>query len=481
MNITIGVPWNIADTFIFLSYFFLMVWIGLRFSKRANKGMSEYFLSGRSLTLPLVMGTMMTAWYDGYSVVGVAEWAMTTGIAAMIVYVIPVTISRIPFAIWIAPFVRGKIPEDCMTVPDLLEYLYDKKAKVLGAIAVLAGVLYNGVNFLCVAQLVHLIFGLPNWTAVLVSGVTIGAYVFASGLWAVTVTDVFQLGYMSISAGIAIIYAMNMVGGFEGIFAALNPVAPALFEPTGQMAIPQMLAWALLGMSIYTEPVMYQRFSASDSAQTAKLSFLFCIPMWLTFSSAMVLLGFCAKTMYPDMQSYEAFWNLIFNALPGGLRGLFAAGLVAAVMSTVSSSLLVQSAALVKDIYGAFRRTPMTDEQMMKANKYAMLILLAFSMISTQAWLSSILNGLLFVTGFQVAGLFVPMVVGMFYKKRTATAGWFTILFGFALYLLWQFGLTAPFGIPANDVTWFCSLVVYFVMCKLTYKGKNEINGGELR
>lgn len=470
----VNVAWSIADTVILLSYFVIMIAIALRFTGKANKSMSNYFLSGRSLTLPLVIGTMMTTWYDGYSVVGVAEYGATIGIAGMIVYVIPCTLTRIPFALWIAPLVRGRIPEDCLTIPDLMEFLYDKKAKFLGTIAVLAGVLYNGVNFLVISQLLQMMFDLPGFIATIISGIIVAIYVLGSGMWSVTMTDVFQFGYMSISVGIAVVMVMNHVGGWESIYDALHTTQPELFEPTGGMAPMTALAWGLIGLSIYTEPVMYQRFSASDSAKTAKRSFLFCIPMWLVFSSAVIMIGFAARTLHPDAEFYEAFWTTIFDILPSGIRGFFVAGLIAAVLSSLSSYILVQSAACTKDIYTSFSKNEPTDKQQIKWNKIATVAIIIFSMLSTNAWMESLLDGLFFVTGFQVAGTFIPLVVGMFHSKRTPQAGWIATAFGYVFWLVWQFALSAPFDIPANNITWVCAFVVYFIVWKITYKGEDN-------
>lgn len=465
-----NVPWSGLDSAVIISYLLLMILIGLRFSGKANKSMKNYFLSGRSLTLPLVIGTMMTSWYDGYSIVGVAQYGATIGIAGMIIYVIPCTLTRIPFALWIAPFVRGKIPEDCLTVPDLMEFLYNRKAKILGAIAVIAGVLYNGVNMLVISQLLQFMFNFPAFVAIILSGIIVAIYVLASGMWSVTMTDVFQFAYMSIAVGIAVIMVMKNVGGFEAIYASLNPVQPELFQATGGMPAAEALAWALIGLSIYTEPMMYQRFSASDSARTAKRSFMFCIPMWLVFSSAVIMIGFAARTTYPDLEFYEAFWYTIFDALPMGLRGLFVAGLIAAVMSTLSSYILVQSASCTRDLYSGFTGKMLDDKKMIKYNKIATVAIIIFSMLSTQAWLESLLDGLFFVTGFQVAGLFVPIVAGIFYSKRTPQAGWITTAFGYVFWMVWEFGLKAPWDIPANTITWIVCIFVFFILCKLTYK-----------
>jgi SSS family solute:Na+ symporter len=439
--------------------------------------MKNYFLSGRSLTLPLVIGTMMTSWYDGYSVVGVAEYGATIGIAGMIVYVIPCTLTRIPFAVWIAPLVRGKIPEDCVTIPDLMEFLYGKKARLLSTISIMAGVLYNGVNFLIISQLLQYMFDLPSWIAIVCSGIILAIYVLVSGMWSVTMTDTFQLVYMSISVGIAVIIIMHETGGWEVIYNSLHDEAPGLFEATGRMPPMTALAWGLIGMSIYTEPIMYQRFSASDSARTAKRSFLFCIPMWLVFSSCVILIGFCARTLHPDLVFYESFWTTTLDMLPGGLRGFFVAGFISAVLSTLSSEILIQSTAFTRDIYYALSKNKIDDQKQIRNNKIATVVIICFSMLSTQAWLESILNGFLFITGFRVAGTFIPLVVGMFFKKRTPAAGWVTILFGFTFFLLWQFAFDAPFGIPANNITWLLALAVYFIVWRITYKNPDTLSG----
>ncbi|HZK02325.1 MAG TPA: sodium:solute symporter family protein [Anaerovoracaceae bacterium] len=465
-----NVPWSGFDTFVIISYLILMVLIGLRFRGKANKSMSSYFLSGRSLALPLVIGTMMTSWYDGYSIVGVAQYGATIGIAGMIVYVIPCTLTRIPFALWIAPFVRGRIPEDCLTIPDLLEYFYDRKAKVLGAIAVNIGILYNGVNMLVISQLLQYMFNFPPALSVIISGLIVAIYVLSSGMWSVTMTDVFQFVYMSLSVGIAVIMVSKNVGGFEAIYNALNDVQPELFQPTGGMAPARIIAWGLIGMSIYTEPMMYQRFSASDSARTAKRSFLFCIPMWLVFSSAVIFIGMAARTFHPDLEFYQAFWTTVLNALPTGLRGLFVAGLIAAVMSTLSSMILVQAAACTRDLYSGITGKVMDDQRMIKHNKTATVFIIIFSMLSTQAWLESLIDGFFFIEGILIAGLFVPIVFGIFYRKKTEQAGWISMIFGFILWPIWEFFIELPWDIPANSIVWFLSMFVYLAVCKATYK-----------
>lgn len=469
-GLEINIPWHVLDTAVFFLYFVIIIAVGVSFRKRASKGMGEYFLSGRSLTLPLLIGTMMASWYDGFSVVGVAEWAWHEGIAAMIVYVIPVTLVRIPFAVWIAPLVRGKIPEDVMTVPDLLEHLYDKKVRVLGAITILAGILYNGANFLVISQLLHLIFGIDQLTAIIIAGITIGVYLTLSGLWAVAGTDVIQMAYMTIAAGIAVIPAMNLAGGFDGLVMSLGSTAPHLFQPTGGLTNPEIIAWALVGMSIYTSPIMYQRFSAADSAASARTSFLVCMPIWLVFSTTMVIFGLVSRAVYPTLDPYQGFWMVVLGVLPIGLRAIFAAGLVAAVMSTLDSDLLIHSTAIVKDIYAGVINPDLSDKDMLKLNRIVLVCLIIATMISTQLWLDGIMRAWYYVSGFMVAGLFVPLMFGFFYRRKTPQAGLVALLVGIIGYVLWEFILGTPFGMPAYNVVWVASGIVYLIVSWFTYK-----------
>jgi len=75
-----------------------------------------------------------------------------------------------------------------------------------------------------------------------------------------------------------------------------------------------------------------------------------------------------------------------------------------------------------------------------------------------------------FVTGFQVAGLFIPLVAGLFYTKRTATACWVTPAFGYVFWLFWNYVLADSTGIPANNITWVAAFFVFIIISKLTYK-----------
>ena len=168
----------------------------------------------------------------------------------------------------------------------------------------------------------------------------------------------------------------------------------------------------------------------------------------------------------------------VFEALPTGLRGLFVAGLIAAVMSTLSSYILVQAAACTKDLYTAFTGKSVSDEKMIKWSNVATVIIIIFSMLATSQWMSGIVNAIYFVTGFQVAGLFVPLVVGLFYKKRTPQAGWITMAFGFAFWLFWNYIMAESTGVPANNITWVASFILYMIICKITYKGAGGRTAG---
>ena len=132
---------------------------------------------------------------------------------------------------------------------------------------------------------------------------------------------------------------------------------------------------------------------------------------------------------------------------------------------------MVQAAACTKDLYTGITGKTVSDEKLIKWNNIATVFIIIFSMLATSQWMSGIVNAMYFVTGFQVAGLMVPLVVGLFYKKKTPQAGWITMIFGFAFWLFWNYLMAGRTGVPANNITWVIAFVLYMIICKITYKG----------
>ena len=191
----------------------------------------------------------------------------------------------------------------------------------------------------------------------------------------------------------------------------------------------------------------------------------------LIFSTAMVVAGLASSVIHPEASSFsEGYWATIFEVLPVGIRGLFVAALIAAVMSTVSADLLITGGILVKDIYKDLFKPNLSDQGILKGTRVMIVLLGLFIICGTYLWRNGIGNAWAVIGGFQVAVFLIPILGGFFFKRKTARGGLIAIVFGIVFYIIWQFVLAAPFGIPSSVATWVCGGIVYFIACFATYK-----------
>ena len=177
--------------------------------------------------------------------------------------------------------------------------------------------------------------------------------------------------------------------------------------------------------------------------------------------------------MFPDAAQEapsEAFWAVVFTTLPVGLRGLFVAALLSAVMSTVSADYLICGAVVVHDIIKGFFKPDLSDKAEVWGTRVVIWVVGLLIIVATYFWSDGISKAYYYCGGFQVAAFIVPLMLGLFYKKKTPAAGFWSLLLTVVAYAVWEFVLGTPCGIPANVACIIFSVIVYVTVAKLTYK-----------
>lgn len=471
--------WSAIDWIIILLYFVAIIGIGLMMRRRASKNMKSFFVASRRLTIPVLIGVGAASWYDSWTIVGLAECGTTMGICIIFIYIIPTAILRLPLAVWIGPIVRNKIPDWVLTMPDLMAYMYDKKTKLVMAIGMLPPFLYESALLTAGGQVIAYVTGINMWVAFAVLGVIIIFYTSLSGLWGLAVTDMLQFVVMSVSAGVLCFGLWAHFDGFGNLFDQVGAVNPEFLTVTGENNFSAILGWVISALAMYANSQCYQRFGSSREGGDIKVAYTCIMLFGLLFSTVMVFAGMAALVMFPEAAAEapsEAFWATVFTTLPIGLRGFFVAALLSAVMSTVSADYLICGAVVMHDIIKSFFKADMTDKGEVFGTRVVIWVMGILIIIGTFFFADGIAKAYYYCGGFQVAAFFIPLMLGLFYKKKTPAAGFWSLLLTIPAYAIWAFVLGAPYGIPANLACIIFSAVVYIVVAKLTYKGdKKEI------
>lgn len=474
--------WSGIDWFVIILYFAAVIGIGFGFRRRASRNMKSFFVASRRLTIPIMICVATASWYDSWSIVGVAECGALMGISFIFIYVIPGVFLRLPLALVIGPAVRSKIPDWVVTFPDLFEYLYDRKTKLAQAVFFMPVVLYESAPLLAAGQVLHLVTGWNIWVLLIAVAVVIIFYTSLSGMFGLAVTDMIQFLVMGISTGAVALGLYFSFDGFDNLFRQAGEYNPDFLTLTGGQSPAEIFAWVISAIAMYANAQSYQRFGSSKTGGDIAVSYTLMMFFGGIFSMTWVFTGIAGVLKFPDAASHnEQFWGVIFTILPEGMRGLFVAAIIAAVMSTASADMLLAAGTLMSNIIKDFIKPDMTERQNVIGTKIALWIIGGFIVLGTIFFQDGISKAYYYFGGFQVSVFMVPLLIGLYYEKRTPAAGFWSLVICVVLYFVWEFILGAPFGIPTNVITWITSIVLFMVISKLTYGKYSEQKklGGE--
>lgn len=468
--------WSGIDWLIILAYFVGILLVGVGMRKRAGKSVKSFYVASRKLTVPILIGVGAAGWYDSWTIVGLAECGWTMGISIILVFVIPEAILRLPLATIIGPHVRDKIPDWVVTVPDMMKYLYSGKIKLISAITYIANLLYDSALLFAIAEVLKLVSGMSIVVSLCVAGGVIALYTALSGLWGLAVTDLIQFAIMTVAVGSLMVGIIVKFGGLPVIWENVQAIDPTLLTPMGGMGGLEAIAWAISACAMYCEAACYQRFGSARSGEDIKTAYSIMLAMGVTFSTAMVIAGMAALAFFGDAASPSAgFWSMVFTVLPVGFRGLFVAALCAAVMSTVSSDWLLFATCAVNDIYRGFINKGLSEQKTLFGMRIMVGVFGILCIIGTIFWADGIANAWYYLGGFLFSMFFIPIVAGLFYKKKTTPGAMVCIVYSALMYVLWEFILACPADIPSSVMVSVTGAILYFIVCNVTYKKEGNV------
>ncbi len=418
-------------------YLVFIVWRGLSYAK-AHTNAEEYFLAGRSLTWPLVGLSLYASNMSSSSLVGLAGSAYGTGISVYN-YEWMAAVVLVFFAVFFLPYyLRSQV----YTMPEFLEKRFDARSRYyFSGLTILATIIVDTAGSLYAGALViKLIFPqIPIWQSILALALVSGLYTIAGGLTAVVYTDAIQGVLLTAGSILITVIAFVKVGSWDAVKAVTPPKMLHLMMPLDDPFLPWLgvlLGVPILGFYFWcTNQFMVQRVLAARDANHGRWGALFAGLLKLPLIFIMVLPGTMARVLYPNLSNPDLVYpTLLFDLLPVGVLGLVLAGLVAAIMSSIDSTLNSASTLITMDFFKKLR--PQTsNEGLMRAGRIFTFVF----MILAAAWAPQIQN---FPSLFQylqsvLAYLSPPIValflVGLFWKRANGHGAFAALMVGFVI------------------------------------------------
>src|SRR5699024_3455737 len=285
-------------------------------------------------------------------------------------------------------------------------------------------VAYMVAQFVGGARILESITGINYFVLVVVFAGVVALYTAFGGFLAAAFTDAAQ-GIIMFFGGIALwVVVLVTVGGFSEIESGTRALDGQLYVLPGDSGfdLPMMISYAVMfGLLLAALPhVAVRAMSYRDSATLHKALWLGPIIM-AVFTMGFSAMGLVGRIFYPEAELADLVLpTLIIDSLPGPLAGAILAAPLAAIMSTVDSMILVVSAALIRDLYKGFIKPEMSDAAQSKAGSWASLgigLLVLVVALRPPDFLQFIIN---FAIGGLEAGLFVPLVLRLYWKSGNA-------------------------------------------------------------
>jgi SSS family solute:Na+ symporter len=458
---------------VFVMVFYAVAIIGYGLYKGKRKSSEDYFLGGRSMTWPIIGISLFAANISSNTLVGLAGDAFKTN-THVFNYEWMAVVVLVVFAAFFLPFyLRSKV----YTMPEFLERRYDGRSRYYFSIITLfANVVVDTASGLYVGMLVlKIVFPeTPTWVLVSLLALSAAIYTIPGGLSSVIHTEVIQAALLMLCAVILTWFCFQEVGGWSGLIEGL--VARKGIPPVGDQTPEQIFSlvrpiddafmpWTglvigvpILGFYFWaTNQFMVQRALSAKDLHHGRLGALFAgfLKLWVLFF--MVFPGTVAILLFSDLdltflnymverdgvkvpcQSLLDCPNmtypvLIFSLLPKGMLGLVLAGMLAAMMSSISATFNSASTLVTMDFIQKFR-PGMTSEQLVRAGQIATLVLVVLA----AAWAPQIERfGSLFEYLQKVLSYIVPPVVavfllGVFWKRANSHGAFAALISGFLI------------------------------------------------
>ncbi|WP_166973071.1 sodium:solute symporter [Brevibacterium atlanticum] len=345
------------DSLVVIIYLAAMVGFGI-WGRFKAKNQDDFLVAGRRLGGLLYTGTMSAVVLGGASTIGGVGLGYTAGLSGMWL-VLSIGLGIIALSLLFAPRIQKL---EIYTVSQMLELRYGKGSRFIsGAIMTAYGLMISTTSTVAYATVFHALFDLNKFWSVLIGGGIVILYSMLGGMWSITLTDFVQ--FLIQTVGIFLIMlpiVLSKSGGLGDLFASL-PASQTSPVGIGWQAVLGYILIYTLGLLIGQD--IWQRVFTARSPGVARWGGFSAGVYCLLYAAAGALIGMAATKIVPGIEvPDDVFVAVVDASMSPVLAGLVLAAALAAMMSTASGSLMAASTVCRQDIVEPIlARTDMTS------------------------------------------------------------------------------------------------------------------------
>lgn len=360
-----------------------------------------------------------------------------------------------------------------LTVADYVgkRFASDGARTLSAGLIILTYTIYLTAQFQAAGEIASAVFGVRPLSAMLVLLASTGFYTALGGVRSSSYIDFLQTLIMVLALLLALPVVLSHTGGFTALGEYVGSIEPRI---TGWwFGAKELIAFgAAFGLSIAAAPYEMTRYYSMRDVRTVKVAIGISMVVQVLIGSSVMILGIGMRGLFPYLPSPDQASSIMASTVMSPLLGsLFLVAMMSAIMSTVNSILLVTGGAFAHDLYKRLVNPQATERRLLMINRGSIVVLgllpFWFAMQKFGDVQAIVVEQAKFIASF----FFVPIVVGLNWRRGTKQGAMASMIAGFVGCLAWTFTFQRSFarhGIDAAEVGVLLSAITFVVVSRLT-------------
>lgn len=446
---------NATIVAILAGYILVLVGIGW-WTSRESGSVSGFYVAGKKLPSWVIAFSANSTGESAWLLLGLTGMGYLVGFHAMWVVLGEVLGVAVAWTVVGRRFKEFTDRYDAITVPDYLADRFQDRAHVLRIVSAI--IIFTMVVAYTAAQLVmsgkafSSFIGTSYLTGVLLGATVILIYTSVGGFKAVAYSDLVQGVLMFLCLLVLPIAGIWHAGGWSALMAGIGEADPALLQPMGAhgfstAGVVSALSFAGIGLAFLGAPQLLTRFMSARDRRQISRGGVIAVACIVVFDTGAVLAGVAGRHLFPGLADHETVLPVMSTELfPAVVAGLVLVVVVAAIMSTVDSLLILASSAVIRDIVQKILRPDLPDRGLSVAGRALTAVIglggLAFALQGE----NQVIFWFVLFAWSGLASAFTPVVLCSLFWRGTTRAGAVAgMIAGFVTAVAWALFLKERF------------------------------------
>lgn len=449
------------------AYMVVTIGIGLFAARRVHNA-KDYLVAGRSLPLYMSVATVFATWFGAETVLSVSATFAKDGLAGIPGDPFGASLCLVLAALL---FARLFYRLNLLTIGDFYRHRYGKAVEVLTSVAITLSYLgWTSAQMTALGLVIHVLSGgmVELNVAIMIGAGVVLTYTIFGGMWSVAFTDLFQTVIILIGLSVIAYLVGDLAGGPAKVVAQAAAEGKFDFFPAaGDAAGWWAMAGAFFAFAFGSIPQqdVFQRMTSAKDEKTAVRGTLIGAGIYFCFAFVPIFIAYAALLVDPSLgglldaedarEIQRILPDFVLNRMPLWAQVLFFGALLSAILSTASGALLAPTAIFTENVLRPFVPR-MSDRQFLLTLRLVLVIFTAAALLFALNSTSTMYEMVQTAYNVTLAGAFIPLVAGAYWKRATTQGALLSIIFGIGAWLVAD-NVAPDALVPSNLVGFFAS------------------------